>query len=258
MEVPGEEVTSRFSDRVSDYARFRPGYPSQVCDVIAEVTGLPRGAEFADIGAGTGLFSQLLLNAGYRVVAVEPNQPMRRVAEEAFSSNPLYRSVDGRAEATGLPERSVDAVAVAQALHWFDVPACRSEFARILRPPAWLAVVWNTRIDVGDPFSEGYEQLLQQHGTDYRDVRHANRSEESIRLLLGDAPVFRAVDSWQQFDWEGLQGRLMSTSYVPSRSDPRSERMLVDLRQLFDRCEQAGQVTMRYATQIWLGPLVSR
>ncbi len=249
--MPGD----RFTDRVDDYARHRPGYPRGVIAHIVEVTGLSAEWIVADVGSGTGLSSLPFLNQGNRVHAVEPNAAMRSAAEAWLGTRPGFTSVDGSAEATGLGSASVDLVVVGQAFHWFDRDATRKEFARILRRPGWVALFWNTRITAGDPFSEGYERLLERFGTDYAAVRHDRIDPGAIqRFFTGDAELF-VLPNEQTLDLEGLRGRLLSSSYTPAEGDATRPAMLDALDALHSTTHDGGYVRMRYETQLWVGSL---
>ena len=172
MSQPSPDVTARFTDRVDDYVRWRPSYPSDVIRLLQETTGIVPPATVADIGAGTGISAALLLDAGYEVHAVEPNAAMRAAADKWLQFRPGNHSHPGRAEATQLPEASVDLVLAAQAFHWFEPQATGLEWRRILKPPGWVVLLWNARRLTGSPFLEGYERLLLEFATDYTAVRH--------------------------------------------------------------------------------------
>jgi len=162
------EPTERFSDRVGDYLRYRPRYPQALVPVLEEEMRLAPAWVVADVGSGTGFSAEPFLAHGNVVFAVEPNGAMRRAAEERLGDRPGFRGVAGSAEATGLEGTSVDLVAAGQAFHWFDLEECREELIRILRPPRWVALFWNTRRLTGSGFLEGYEALLREFGTDYQ------------------------------------------------------------------------------------------
>src|SRR5688500_17757753 len=122
-----------FTDRVEDYSRARPRYPRGVIELLIRDPGLKPPWVVGDIGAGTGLATELFLEHGNRVFAVEPNDAMRHEAEGRLGANPLFVSVAGSAEDTTLPTNSLDLVVAAQAFHWFDLHAAGREFRRILR-----------------------------------------------------------------------------------------------------------------------------
>ncbi len=116
------DAKQRFSNRVADYVRYRPGYPAEILPLLKTWTNLRAEHTVADIGSGTGLLSKLFLDFGNRVLGVEPNAEMRAAGEEFLGSYPNFKSIAGSAEATTLPSDSVDFVAAGQAFHWFQMP----------------------------------------------------------------------------------------------------------------------------------------
>ena len=248
--------TKRFSDRVADYVRHRPSYPAGVIDTLRREAGLTGSAHVADIGSGTGIFASLLLPHCERVYGVEPNDAMRAAAEELFAGEPRFASVAAAAEATTLPDASVDLVTAAQAFHWFDAAACRREFARILRPGGFVALVWNEREISATPFLAEYEALLHRHATDYAKVNHANTDARKIAGFFAPAAVALAeLPNEQRCDFEALKGRLLSSSYAPNVGHPGHEAMLADLAALFARHAEDGAVTLLYTTKLYFGRL---
>lgn len=255
MSTPVEpfDPLRRFSSRAGAYAKYRPSYPPEVLQFLAAECELNPYSQVADIGSGTGIFSKLLLDFGCEVIAVEPNAAMREVASGDLAGYERYRGVDGRAEQTGLAEHSVDLVVAAQAFHWFDAEAARREFARILRPPRWVAVLWNVRRTEGDAFSEGYERLLQQYGTDYKEV-------SEMRFQPG---AFYGHDRWkegrfdnrQEFDFGGLLGRVDSASYAPAAGSEEHTLLERELRRLFSETERGGRIAMVYDVYVYAGQL---
>ena len=206
------DSTTRFSDRVADYSRYRPAYPDALLTVLRREMGLSQASIIADIGSGTGISSELLLRIGCTVFAVEPNAEMRSAAEARLGNEPRFRSVAARAEATTLADRSVDAVTAGQAFHWFAAREARPEFIRILRPGGTVALFWNTRRTGGSPFLSVYERLLQQFATDYLQVNHRNVSTPDLRAFFGGDYEARVFPNEQIFDFDGLRGRLLSSS----------------------------------------------
>jgi SAM-dependent methyltransferase len=251
--MPSANATTRFSDRVENYVRYRPGYPGEVLDVLRAETGLAPGHAVADVGSGTGISAKLFLDAGHPVFAVEPNAEMRAAAEAMLGGDPRFRSVDGTASATTLPDGSVDYVVAAQAFHWFDPAAVAPEWRRILRPEGWMVLLWNTRQTDSTPFLRAYEALLHEHGTDYASVNHENVTEDALRAVLGDGYTRRAVPNVQVFDFEGLKGRLLSSSYAPNVDHPGHAPMIAALRRIFDEHQQDGRVRFEYDTEIYFG-----
>jgi SAM-dependent methyltransferase len=252
------DPTGRFTDRVDDYARYRPSYPSELLDLLREEMGLRPEHVVADVGSGTGILTELLLANGNRVFAVEPNRAMARAAEEKLGGDPRFRSVDGRAEATGLPSGEVDLAVAGQAFHWFDAARAGEEFRRILRPGGGAALVWNIRRVDTTPFLRDYEAFLRQWGTDYGEVSARYRDEAALRAFFGPGGYrTRRFDYRQGFDLAGLRGRLLSSSYTPAAGDPRREPMLLALAELFEVHQREGRVAFEYDTWVYYGRLTS-
>jgi len=250
------DSTERFSDRVADYVRYRPDYPPALLDWLHGERGVTPDWQVADVGAGTGISSKLFLDAGHAVTAVEPNAPMRDAAVAWLGSRPRFNAIDGRADATGLHEGSVALVTVAQAFHWFDPAGTRREFARILRPGGLAAIFWNSRRLTGTPFLEGYEALLRRYGTDYTSVAERYAADDAMRAWFGAGWRGTAhFEHSQLLDFDGLRGRLLSSSYAPKPGHPQHEPMLAALRELFDRCRQDGRISFEYDTRIIAGTL---
>ena len=248
------DPSDRFSNRVADYVRYRPSYPSAFIDMLREELRVGPGTTVADIGSGTGILTEMLLGTGCIVIAVEPNQAMRRAAETNLDSYAGFRSMDGSAEATGLDAESVDIITVAQAFHWFRVDETEREFRRIVRPGGWVVLVWNGRRTEGSQFMQAYETFLEEWGTDYTAVRKTYDMDGSLTRLFGaGGPRRHRFPNVQTLDQDGLVGRLLSSSYSPARDDPSTPAMLTALGRLFARHAEGGVVSMEYDTEVYSG-----
>lgn len=250
------DSTSRFSDRVDSYVRYRPSYPTAIFDLLATECGLQADWVVADVGSGTGILSRSFCDRGHKVYCVEPNQPMRAAAQRHLGDTAGFISISGTAEDTTLPAASVDLIAAAQAFHWFDPTAARREFTRILRAQGWVVLIWNDRRKQSTPFLRDYERLLLTHGTDYRQVDHTRIGEVELEAFFGPAGYQSAsFENTQVFDFRGLHGRLLSSSYAPAEGDPGYPAMAQELQQIFDTHQVDGQVTFEYDTRVFFGQL---
>jgi len=248
--------TERFSTRVEAYREFRPRYPKEVVELLRRECGLTAQWVVADVAAGTGLLAEIFLENGNRVIAVEPNGPMRAACEELMAKYPRLECVDGTAEATGLADGVADLVTVGQAMHWFDLAPTRAEFARVLKPHGWCAVVYNHRRMGGDGFHDGYERLLVEYGGDYRAVQSKHMTDDKLAGFFAPGAMRCAVlPNFQDLTWEGLEGRVLSSSYMPQEGHPRYAVMMDAIADLFARYATDGVVRMEYQTAVGWGRL---
>jgi SAM-dependent methyltransferase len=253
--MPVQNATQRFSSRVDNYVRYRPGYPREVLDLLKKDCDLATESVIADIASGTGIFTRVLLENGNRVFAVEPNAEMRRAGEEFLRSYPRFTSVAGTAEATTLPGHSVEIVTAAQAAHWFDREKARGEFIRILKPGGWCVLLWNERRTDSTSFLREYEQLLLTYGTDYEEVRHERTTAEIAGFFSPTLFELSTLEMRQEVDYAGLEGRLLSSSYTPTPEHENYEPMLRELQRIFDEHQINDRVSLDYNTLVYYGQL---
>jgi SAM-dependent methyltransferase len=251
--MPAKDSTQRFSPRVENYVRYRPGYPSEILGLLKKECGLTHDSVIADIAFGTGIFTRMLLEDGNLVIGVEPNEAMRRAGEEFLAAYSRFTSIAGTAEATTLPDHSVDIITAAQAAHWFDCGQARIEFRRILKPGGWLALVWNERRLDGTPFAREYEKLVVKYGSDYLQVRHHGAKRATEGLFASSSCQVCEFATRQEFDYCALEGRLLSSSYSPLADHPNYAPMVEELRRIFDLHEVNGLVAFEYDTRVYSG-----
>jgi SAM-dependent methyltransferase len=255
--MTAKNATTRFSSRVDDYVKYRPHYPIEIIDLLAANCGLTPESVIADIGSGTGILTRLFLENGNPVIGVEPNREMREAGEHDLADFSRFTSMDGTAEATRLPAHAMDFIVAGQAFHWFDRVRARSEFQRILKQDGWLVLIWNDRRVDSTPFLSDYEALLQEFATDYNEINHKNVQDKKIFAEFFGHPPFEATfDNVQRFDFDGLIGRLNSSSYVPGRDDPRHAAMAMRAQEIFAAHQQSGGVAFEYDTRVYYAGIV--
>ena len=242
----------RFNQRIENYLLYRPGYPEEVAGLLAREAALHAGSTVVDLGSGTGMLARLFLQRNHTVHAVEPSAEMREAAERLLGDDPGFVSHAATAEQTGLPDHGTDLITAAQAFHWFDRAAVRREFDRLLKPHGVAALIWNERRVTSTAFLRGYEALLNAHATDYQEVNHANIDDAAIAAFFAPYAVqYASFENRQVFDYDGLEGRLMSCSYAPAEGHPGHPPMIKALRDLFNQHAENGQVSFDYDCRVW-------
>lgn len=245
------DTIERFSNRVENYVKYRPAYPAEVLRLFETEMNLQKTHIVADVGAGTGISARVFLENGNRVFGVEPNRAMRAAAENFLEDFPNFESVDGTAENTTLADESVDFVVAAQAFHWFDREKTRREFQRILKNEGFAALIWNERqLDAND-FLRAYERLLIRFGTDYEQTRHDNISVETLHEFFQTDYRHKSFLNVQTLDFDGLKGRILSSSYMPTAGDENFELMRRELERLFADYEKDSRIEILYTTNIF-------
>lgn len=250
------DSTKRFSNRVDNYVKYRPGYPDEVIKFLKNECNLSQRSIVADIGSGTGIFSALLLKQGYKVYAVEPNEDMQHAAKVQLSGNENFIPVKGNAETTTLKEKSIDLIVCAQAFHWFNSERTRAEFKRILTDNGQAALIWNNRLADADEFSMAYESILKSKTSEYSEVNHRNIGENDLKALFRNGEYKTACyPNVQVFDEDGLMGRAFSSSYVPSEGTEEGENFRQLLKDIFEKYSKDGKVSFHYQTEVYFGKI---
>lgn len=239
-----------YTKKAEKYARYRWDYAPEAIQAIYDCTGLGKSSSLADIGAGTGILTRHF--AGYlrQVYAVEPNPEMRRAAQALLVRIPGCVVLDTAAEATGLPDASVDVITVAQAIHWFEPEAARREFWRILKPGGWLVILRNYGTDEALEAAVG---AISTAENGVRPVLHApHRVPEGYFYGAGDFEK-RTYPFVLSNDWEIFLGAMLSTSFYPDEDDPAYAQFEAAARTVFERFSQGGRIATHGVTELFLG-----
>jgi SAM-dependent methyltransferase len=249
--------TARFTTRVENYLKARPGYPAEIVALLQERCGLTRKAVLVDVGCGTGLLAKVFCEFGCRVLGVEPNAAMREAGRRSLAAYPNFEMRDGQAEFLPFAAASADFITAGQAFHWFDLDRSRQEFMRILKPAGWAVLVWNDRELAGSKFAEDYESLVVRLGTDYPGVRQRGQATlAAFERFFGNRAFARhSYPNRQELDYPGFVARALSSSYMPAPGHPDHPATMLALDRIFREHETAGVVTMCYTTTVTYGQM---
>ncbi len=256
---------NRFSDRVDNYVKYRPHYPNEVYLHLLENKIISSGSVVADIGAGTGISAELFLKHNHKVFLVDPNQAMLDAANNYLIQYKNFETITAPAEKTGLNDNSIDVIICAQAFHWFNREACKKEFKRILKPEGKVVLIWNDRKTPTEAgFLGSYEDFLQFFGTDYKEVNHKNVQDTKIFDEFFGKNKYQSAtfQNFQDLNFDGLKGRVLSSSYMPGEGSNDFDFMMQCLKKIFMRYQQnarltdrQGTVRLEYDTILYYGPL---
>lgn len=249
-----KDSVSRFSNRVDNYIKYRPDYPIEIIALLEKKIALSKNYKIADIGSGTGISALNFLKNGNKVVGIEPNDEMRKASESLLSNYENFSVLLGNAEDTNLDDNSIDLILASQAFHWFNHKKTKIEFKRILKKSGWVVLIWNEKkIFTPNSFMQKYGELIAKYGTDYHQVSYKNITSETFDSFF-KTYALETLPNFQYFDFEGLKGRLLSSSYIPLEGDVYEE-MLVSLKNLYDEFKIDDKVVFEYETKIYYGKL---
>jgi ubiquinone/menaquinone biosynthesis C-methylase UbiE len=241
---------------VQAYLAYRPRFPRGIVPFLQEHGALPKDAVVADVGAGTGMLAEIFLEAGHRVLAVEPNGEMLEACRVLATHEPALEVVEGSAEATKLPDASVDLIAVGRAMHWFDWPRAHREFQRILRPGGWVLVATNGHRDSGTAVSNRLSEILRKWRTDSAEADTRRDFNDRLREFLDTSTWHRTtLHHSMTVDFATLLGYAESLSAIPRPGERGYEGMVAELRAVFEEYQRNGMLETPLVCNLHLGRL---
>jgi ubiquinone/menaquinone biosynthesis C-methylase UbiE len=251
------DTTVRFSDRVENYVKARPGYPAEIVSLLENKCGLTPSSVVIDVGCGTGLLAKNFCEYGCRVIGVEPNGPMRKAGREFLGAYPNFEIVEGTAEVIPLPGTSADFITAGQAFHWFNQKEARHEFMRILKPNGWTALIWNDRNLEQTGVGAAYEELLETFGIDYSEVKHQGKETlATLERFFGNSAIAEATFSnAQHLDYDSFIARILSSSYMPQAGHAKHAEMMEAAERIFREHQKKDLLTLEYNTKVFYGQM---
>lgn len=250
------EPTARFTNKVDDYTKARPSYPEEIVPLLTCKYGLTSQSVIADMGSGTGLFTEVFLKHGNPVYGVEPNDAMRQAGEHYLKKYTNFISVNASAEHTSLASACCDFVVAGQAFHWFNPVLAKVEFQRVLKPNGWVILAWNVFSSSDAPLAVAYEKLFYDFGIQYQGAGYKNANKENLLGFLGpDTFCMESIPNPKSLDFSAFQSRVFSSSFSPSPGQPQYPLMQQAIGQVFEQFENNGVIILPYQTNLYLGQL---
>jgi ubiquinone/menaquinone biosynthesis C-methylase UbiE len=243
------DVTDLFTKKAGKYAKYRWDYAPQAIHTIFDVTGITSESSVADIGAGTGILTRAFAGKVRRVYAVEPNPEMRAMAIKELGGYPSCVIVDGRAEATTLADRSIDLIAAAQSIHWFEPQFAKKEFYRILKPGGWIAICRNYGTD--REVSAALEAIYPAEND--TEALMVGKKQPRSFYFSGNDYLKQDFPFTTQVTWVVFIGSLSTASYAPDEDSPSYTSFERGARKVFDRFSTGGLLELHGVTELYLG-----
>jgi ubiquinone/menaquinone biosynthesis C-methylase UbiE len=228
--MPVHEIAQRGFDReATTYERTRPSYPAQAVAWLVEHLGLGPGVRSVDVAAGTGKLTRLLATTRADLLAVEPVEGMRAILRDTLPAVPVTAAT---AEQLPFASRSVDAVTVAQAFHWFDADAALPELRRVLRPAGRLGLLWNAR-DRGVDWVDRVWAVMDRVEKRAPWRERGQWSEAALPFDGWFGPVHRETFAHEQpLTPDDVVGRLKGVSHVAVLPAAEQARVLDEVREI--------------------------
>jgi ubiquinone/menaquinone biosynthesis C-methylase UbiE len=239
--------TKRFSTKAEKYVEYRPDYPSELIQYFNNTINL-KGKCIADVGAGTGILTKLLLDNGNMVFAIEPNDNMRVNGMKFLHDYKGVTFVASNAERIQLRDECADVVMVAQAFHWFDASKAAKEFSRILKKDGYTILLWNELNNDEDGFNKEYQKLFNLYSEEYRTIKHEIELEVIENAFWPNKLEQIIFDNRQVLERSQFIGRLLSSSFSPNEADATYLNFLNDADLIFKKFQKDGFITIEYNT----------
>ncbi|WP_019419813.1 class I SAM-dependent methyltransferase [Paenibacillus sp. OSY-SE] len=248
------ETTNKFTGKADTYSKYRPNYPTEYMNYLISSNQLTSNHIIADIGSGTGVFTQQLLDRNFKVFAVEPNRDMRTIAEKALNSYSSFISIQGTAENTGIQSSSIDLATVAQAFHWFDKDKFKLECQRILKPNSNVALVWNSRDSSSLLVNENAE-VCKQLCSGFKGFSGGiDETPDIYKDFFKDGKYeYEVFRHDLEFNLEGFVGRNLSASYAPKPTDANYNPFIEAVTELFIKYSSDNMIVIPNITRSYIG-----
>jgi SAM-dependent methyltransferase len=250
-----DDNTAKFTGLADGYAKYRPTYGKEFIDYLYGEVGFGKDKTIADIGAGTGIFSRLLLERGSKVICVETNADMMKTWKKYLSGFPDCEFVFAPAEHTTLPDKSVDFITAAQSFHWFDEENFQIECKRILKDGGKVVLIWNSRVFAAEAVKEG-DEINRRYCPNFGGFNGGDRGivPDNHASFFKDGIVkYKTFPNNYIMDEESFIGRHLSASYAPKKTNENFADYVGELKLLFKKYAVNGIYEMPNVVESYVG-----
>ena len=243
----------KFDKKGEIYSKARPSYPDELFAYLKEQKLILESTVAADIGSGTGIFTEELCPYVSKIFAIEPNDDMRSVAEGKYAVHNNIISVNSSAEDTKLDDKSVDFITVAQAFHWFDRQSFKTECRRILKDGGKILLVWNDR-DTGSELIRVNYDINRRFCPNFKGSSNGiDFSKDAFKdFFEGDFDMVQFRNDLI-YDENAFVSRSLSSSYAPKPGEEKYDGYIAELQELFKKHSQNDTIPYPYITRCYIG-----
>lgn len=248
---------AKFTGKSALYDRYRPGYPKHfMTELITEYIGSKDHFVIADVGAGTGIFTELIASIGTEIIAVEPNNDMQSILKERMEGLQQVTCINASAENTGISENSVDLITVAQAFHWFDTAAFKNECERILKNDGYVMLIWNSR-DHTSKLNKETAEISKKYCPNFQGFSGGiNIDRLDLQQFFTNGYEHYAVSNPLKMSKEYFIGRNLSASYAPKKDDFLYDEFVEKLGYLFEKYSKDGTILVPNDLHVYVGVII--
>lgn len=248
---------AKFTGKSSLYDRYRPGYPKRFfIELFTKYISGNDNFVIADIGAGTGIFTELIASIGTDIIAIEPNDEMRAILKERMEDFKQVTCLNGSAENSGVGDKSVDIVTVAQAFHWFDAVAFKKECQRILKKNGLVMLIWNSR-DHSSNLNKETAKISKKYCPNFQGFSGGINIERlDLHQFFSNGYEHYAVSNPLKMDKEHFIGRNLSASYAPKKEDIFYDEFVDELGFLFEKYSKDQTILVPNDLHVYVGAII--
>jgi len=237
-----------FNDKAIVYQEARPSYPTIVA--IEMLKNLSEKPVITDVGAGTGKFTELLLNQNATVYAVEPNEAMRNQLKITYGDNPNLHIINADAEKTTLQNKFTDLIVVAHAFHWFNKNECKKEFKRILKDNGKVGLIWNWYAN--NPTMNEYRHLIYECATKEVLFIKEQVNTEFLNNFF-DKYETKEYTNDVAYNFNTIIKLAQSSHCTPVKGEKGYNEMYVKIKKWFDKYNCNGNIKFSFNCTTYMG-----
>ena len=246
------DIKTVFSTKAEKYAKFRWDYAASAIETMINLTQMSVHSTVADIGAGTGILTKHFVGKAQKIYAIEPNFELRQILTRELGAFPSVLVMDSCAEATKLPDHSVDVITVAQAIQWFDPEPARQEMMRILKDDGWLVLIRNYGAN-SEPNEAVRRLMTEEYGANLSVVTERPKEQPSRFYFGNDGfQTFVFPFAFQQ-SWKEFIGTLTAVSFMPDEDHPLFPKLETEAKKVFSQYSNHGSWKVEGETELIIG-----